>query len=82
MKHHHSILPCEPGQILIEAAISKGRMWVVVLDGDTFFHFRKVFQNKVIHVKIIPLSTIFNKKYEEKKRQLNEFFKRVFLFYY
>ena len=36
MKHHHSILVCEPGQVLIEAAISKAKMWVVVLDRDTF----------------------------------------------
>lgn len=36
MKHHHSILACEPGQVLIEAAISKAKMWMVVLDRDTF----------------------------------------------
>jgi len=36
MRHHHPMLSCEPGQVLIEAAISIGRMWVMVPDGDTF----------------------------------------------
>lgn len=30
------MLSCEPGQVLIEAAISMGRMWVAVPDRDTF----------------------------------------------
>jgi hypothetical protein len=38
MRHRHPILSCEPGQVLIEAAISMGRMWVAVPDRDTFFH--------------------------------------------
>ena len=37
MRHRHPILPCEPGQVLIEAAISIGKMWVAVPDRDTFF---------------------------------------------
>lgn len=36
MKHHHSIVYSEPGQVLTEAAISFYMMWVVMLDGDTF----------------------------------------------
>ncbi len=36
MRHRHPILPCEPGQVLIEAAISIGKMWVAVPDRDTF----------------------------------------------
>ena len=34
IKHHHSIVACEPGQVLIEAAISMSIMWMMMLDGD------------------------------------------------
>jgi hypothetical protein len=34
IKHHHSIVTCEPGQVLIEAAISISTMWMMMLDGD------------------------------------------------
>ena len=43
MRHRHPILPCEPGQVLIEAAISIGKMWVAVPDRDTFI---LVYQNR------------------------------------
>ncbi len=33
IKHHHSIVGCEPGQVLIEAAISTFIMWMMMLDG-------------------------------------------------
>lgn len=32
------MLSCEPGQVLIEAAISMDRMWVTVPDRDTFMY--------------------------------------------
>lgn len=54
MRHHHSMLSCEPGQVLIEAAISIGRMWVMVPDRDTFF----LFENFDSHCSLIEYQLI------------------------
>lgn len=49
MRHRHPILPCEPGQVLIEAAISIGKMWVAVPDRDTFTLANPIFGVFIFH---------------------------------
>ena len=39
MNHHHSIIRCESGQVLIEAAISIFIMWMMMVDGNCFFFY-------------------------------------------
>ena len=47
------MLSCEPGQVLIEAAISMGRMWVAVPDRDTFLFFKLALEVFLVFVPFV-----------------------------